>query len=430
MPKRAKELSAIEVRRLTLAGLHFVGEVPGLALQVLPTGGRTWVLRTMVGTRRRDMGLGGYPEVGLADARAKARAAREAIRAGIDPIAQTQAARSALRATALAAMTFRKAATSFIDAQRPGWRNPKHAQQWEATLEQYAHPLIGDMNVADIALPHVLQVLEQQVPVDKKGKGDKTGKLWEVRTETASRLRGRIESVLDWCKGRGHRAGDNPAAWKGCLDAQLPRPEKVAKVEHFAAVPLDEMGNVMADLRQRDGISARAVEFAILCAARSGEVRGATWSEIDLEAAVWTVPAKRMKAGREHRVPLSGAAIAVLQSLPRFEGVDYVFAAPRGGQLSDMSMTAVMRRMGRGETVHGFRSTFRDWCGERTAYPRDLAEHALAHTISNAAEAAYRRQDALERRRPMMAAWADFCASVSTKATVVGIGEKRRELAL
>jgi integrase len=203
----------------------------------------------------------------------------------------------------------------------------------------------------------------------------------------------------------------------------------VAKVEHFAAVALDEMGAVMADLRQREGISARAVEFAILCAARSGEVRGATWSEIDLEAAVWTVPARRMKAGREHRVPLSVAAITLLQSLPRFAGVDYVFTAPRGGQLSDMAMTAVMRRMGRSETVHGFRSTFRDWCGERTAYPRDLAEHALAHTISNAAEAAYRRQDALDRRRPMMAAWADFCATVTTKAAVVGIREKRGALA-
>lgn len=416
MPKKAKELSALEVKRLTEPGLYFVGEVPGLALQVLPTGGRTWVLRTMIGTRRRDMGLGGYPEVSLADARAKAREARELIKSGIDPIEQQKAARSSLQAATAAILTFDEAAAKYIDAHRTGWRNPKHVQQWENTLFQYASPIIGTLSVADIRLLHVLQVLEQ--PVDGK-------RFWEARTETATRLRGRMELILDWCKGRGYRTGDNPAAWRGNLDAQLPKPGKIKKQTHHAAVALDDMGDFMRELRQREGIAARALEFVILTAARSGEVRGATWGEFDLGAGLWTVPGTRMKAGREHRVPLSAAAIKLLEALPRFEGANYVFPAPRGGALSDMTLTAVMRRMGREEVPHGFRSTFRDWVSERTAYPGEMAEMALAHTISDKVEAAYRRGDMMEKRRQMMAAWARFCAAPAIKAAVVGIGQRQ-----
>ncbi len=394
MPKLASEMTAVEVKRLYRQGLHFVGGVPGLALQVLPTGGRTWVLRAVIGTRRRDMGLGGYPEVPLAEARQKGREVREKIRQGIDPIAELQAARSALRASLAAALTFKQCSEKYIAAHGEAWRNAKHAKQWEATLAQYAYPVIGELHVRDVALAHVLQILEP---------------IWTTKTETASRLRGRIENVLDWAKGRGYRAGDNPAAWKGNLDAQLPRPQRVKRVVHYPAVAIDEMGDFIAELRQRDGSGARALEFAILTAARSGEVRGMEWSEVDLITGIWTVPAGRMKASREHRVPLSKQAKALLENLPRFEGNELVFPAPRGGKLSDMSLSAVMRRLERTEVPHGFRSTFRDWAAERTHYPSDMAEMALAHTISDKVEAAYRRGDMMEKRRRMMQEWADFC---------------------
>jgi integrase len=407
MPKLAKELGALEVKRLTTPGLHFVGQVPGLALQVLPTGGRTWVLRSVVGTRRRDMGLGGYPEVGLADARTKARSAREQIKGGVDPIAQARATRSALRAAQSAALTFEQAASRYIATHRPSWRNAKHAAQWEASLTQYAYPHIGQLNVADIGLAHILNIFEQEVPVDRRGKGSAVGKLWEVRTATATRLRGRIEAILDWAKGRGHRSGDNPAAWKGNLDAQLARPERIREVVHHRAMPIDAIGEFLAELRKREGMAARALEFAILTAARSGEVRGMRWGEID--GATWVIPANRMKAGREHRVPLPKAALRLLEQLPRFEGEDFVFPAARGGTMSDMALTSVMRRMGRNEVPHGFRSTFRDWAAERTNFPNEMAELALAHTISNAVEASYRRGDMFEKRRRMMDAWAAFC---------------------
>jgi integrase len=265
--------------------------------------------------------------------------------------------------------------------------------------------------------------------VDRKAK--QTGKFWECRTETASRVRGRMEVILDWCKGRGHRSGDNPAAWKGNLDAQLPKPERVRRVAHYPAVQLDQMGAFMTDLRQREGVTARALEFAVLCAARSGEVRGMRWGEIDAATGVWTVPADRMKAKQEHRVPLSKPALELLAGLPRIEGNDLVFPAPRGGELSDMGLNAIMRRMdyvdrdGRKAVPHGCRSTFRDWVAERTNYPRDLAEMALAHAIGNQVEAAYRRGDMMEKRRSMMQAWADFCAVAVRNDNVVGIGHKK-----
>ena len=431
MPKKAKELAALEVKRLTGPGLHFVGEVPGLALQVLPSGGRTWVLRAVIGTKRRDMGLGGYPEVSLAEARVKARQARQKIREGIDPIAEAQEKRSSLRAAAVAMLTFKDAAARYIETHRAGWRNAKHAQQWENTLAQYANPYIGQLNVADIRMPQILAVLEQPAPVNRSGKSTATGKLWEVRTETATRLRGRMEVILDWCKGRGYRNGDNPASWKGNLDAQLPRPERISRVVHHPAVQLQDMAKFMVELRQREGIAARALEFAILCACRSSEVRGMKWGEIDLHNNLWTVPAERMKAGKEHRVPLSRDAMAILDVLPTLDGDDFVFSAPRGGQLSDMALNALMRRIdfrdreGRKAVPHGCRSTFRDWVAECTSYPREMAEVALAHTINNATEAAYRRGDMMEKRRTMMQAWADFCTDTFASGAVVGIGNRK-----
>ena len=404
MPKKARELSALETKRLIMPGMHFVGGVPGLALQVLPSGGRTWILRATIAGRRRDMGLGGYPEVTLARAREKAALYRGQIRDGRSPLAEAHAARSALRA--LVSMTFQQASENFIESQRASWSNSKHAEQWQNTLQKYAHPLIGDINVAHVSVAHVIKILEQPIVEE--------GKFWEVRTVTAVRLRGRIEKILDWAKGRGLRSGDNPAAWRGNLEAQLPKASKVTKVKHHPAVRLDDVAAFMEKLRLQKGIAAKALEFAILTAARSGEVRGATWSEVDMRNGLWLIPSMRMKAGKEHRVPLSDHALRLLTGLARIEGTDLIFPAPRGGMLSDMTLSALMRRMNRPEVPHGFRSTFRDWTAELTNYPRDIAEMALAHSVGNAVEAAYRRGDMLEKRRMMMADWGNFTSQTTT----------------
>lgn len=403
MGRKAAERGALWVSQRTEPGLHFVGGVAGLALQVAG-GSRSWILRVMVGGKRRDMGLGGYPDVTLAAAREAARAARAKIRAGVDPIAEAKAARSALQASVSAALTFELAAKRYIEAHEDSWRNAKHAQQWRKTLETYAYPTIGKTLVHDVTLPQVLGVLEP---------------IWKTKTETATRLRGRLEAVLDWATVRGYREGLNPARWRGHLDQLLPAPSRIARQEHHAALPVPELGTFMAALREQSGMGARALEFAILTAARSGEVRGATWAEIDQVARTWTVPAARMKPGREHRVPLSPAALALLKALPRMAGTELVFPAPRGGQLSDMTLTAVLRRMAVDAVPHGFRSTFRDWAAEHTNYPREVAEMALAHTIGDKVEAAYRRGDLFERRRKMMNDWAAFCAIKQLKRGTV-----------
>ncbi|HEY2358107.1 MAG TPA: integrase arm-type DNA-binding domain-containing protein [Phenylobacterium sp.] len=389
--------------KLTAPGLHFVGGVSGLALQVLPSGGRTWVLRATMAGRRRDMGLGGFPDVPLADARTAARNARELIRSGLDPIKEARAAVSARRASLAKDLTFKAAAVAYMAAHEAGWRNAKHANQWKSTLATYAYPQIGELLVRDVELTHILAILEP---------------LWGAKTETATRLRGRIEQVLDWATARGHREGLNPARWRGHLDKLLARPSKVARVTHRAALPVSEVGEFFTALREVDGMGARALEFAVLTAARSGEVRGATWAEIDLKAGVWTIPGERMKAGREHRVPLSASAIKLLKALS-VDASDLVFPAPRGGSLSDMTLTAVLRRMKVGAVPHGFRSTFRDWASERTNYPRDAAEMALAHAIGDKVEAAYRRGDLFEKRRRMMADWATFCEQPATSSGVI-----------
>ncbi len=393
MARRARELSALEVGRLAAEGAHAVGVVSGLQLQIIG-GSRAWILRTTIGDKRRRMGLGPYPQVSLADARAKARKALDLIEAGVDPILDRQRKDSELRAQQAAAMTFAEACRKFIDARGDEWRNAKHRAQWAATLEAYAEPILGKMLVADVEHSHVLRVLEP---------------IWKTKTETASRVRGRIEQVLDWAKARGFRGGENPARWRGHLDKLLSKPSKIAKVEHHPALPVDGVAPFVVALRQREGMAARALEFLILTAARSGEVRGSTWSEMDLDAATWTIPAERMKGHREHRVPLSEAAMRILRALPHLEDSDIVFHAPRGGVLSDMALTAVMRRMEAPAVPHGFRSSFRDWAAERTNYPRDLAEMALAHTIESKVEAAYRRGDLLTKRAQMMGAWASFC---------------------
>lgn len=399
MGRKATELSPLAVSRLKQPGLHFVGGVAGLAIQILPTGGRTWILRATVGGRRRDMGLGGFPDVTLAGAREAARKARELIRDGEDPIERAKAAKMALLAASAKGMTFREAAEAFIASREVTWRNAKHKAQWTSTLTTYAYPVIGSLSVADIDEPHISKVLDP---------------IWATKNETASRLRGRMEQVLDWATTRKYRQGPNPARWKGHLQTLLPAPSKVSKPVHHRAMAIQEMGAFMANLRAAEGVGARALTFAILTAARSGEARGATWSEIDLERRIWTIPDSRMKAGKEHRVPLSRLAIALLESLPRIAESDLVFPAARGGQLSDMTLSAVMRRMKLQAVPHGFRSTFRDWAAEYTNHPRELVEVALAHSRGRV-EGAYWRSDVLERRRKLMEDWATFCATETAR---------------
>ncbi|MDI5987033.1 integrase arm-type DNA-binding domain-containing protein [Halomonas sp. M4R5S39] len=422
MPKKAREMSAAEVRRLTAPGLYAVGGVAGLQLQVTKSGARSWVLRIKVGARRRDIGLGGFPDVPLSDARAKARTLREQIASGIDPVEEKRAARLALLAQTQR-LTFDEATGKFLTLKRHEFKNAKHAAQWESTLATYASPVIGGKRVDEIVLADIEELLTRD-------------NLWLAKTETAKRLRGRVEKVLDWATAGGHRTGDNPARWRGNLDARLPNPSKVATKRHHSALPIDDIPRFMRHLATMEGSGARCLEFAILTATRSREAKGVRWSEIDLGARLWTIPADRMKAGKEHRVPLSRAAVALLKALPRHEGTDLVFPSARGKLLSENTLTAVIKRMdsampegqkyrdpntGGVVTAHGFRSTFRDWAGERTAYPGDICEMALAHVIKNKAEAAYRRGDLLEKRRRLMKDWAQFCAEGATQASVTPI---------
>lgn len=398
MPKIAKELSPLELRRLTTPGLHAVGGVSGLCLQVKTTGARSWILRTVVGGKRCEIGLGGYPTFGLAEAREMAREHLVEIRKGADPV------RERLQRRQRQVWTFKKVAESYIDTHRAGWKNPKHAQQWENTLQTYVYPVFGDKHVADVTK---LDVLDAVKPI------------WLDKHETATRVRNRIELIVSYAMQAGYRPeGPNPAVLKGNLDALLPKKQGLGDVEHHAALGIDDMHGFVQRLRQVQGMGARALEFAILTAARSGEVRGATWSEIDLEAAVWTIPKTRMKAGRDHRVPLSAEAVALLQALPRFKGVDLVFVGMKNKPLSDMTLTAALRRMKVGATAHGFRSTFRDWTAERTATPREVAEMALAHAIGDKTEEAYRRGDLFDKRRVLMQQWALFIDTPPAKGNV------------
>lgn len=413
MPRVAKELTPIEVKRLTKPGMHAVGGVVGLVLQISPNGqSRHWIFRTTIGGKRRHIGLGSFPTVTLAMARDIAREAFLKIRAGIDPIEERKAAQSALVAAQKRGLTFAQAMEKYLAVKLAEFDNNKHRKQWRATLDRYAAPALGNMFVADLSVQDVLRVLEP---------------IWQEKTETASRLRGRIEAVLSWATVAGHREGDNPARWKGNLSEILPKPSKVAKVTHQPALALDDAAAWFADLRGRDGMGARALEFLVMTASRSGEIRGATWDEINLDAGIWTVPAKRMKMGREHRVPLTSEAIALLNDLPQFEGSPYVFPAAKGGQISDMTISAVMKRQGftdsrtgRTAVPHGLRSTFRDWAAERTEYPRDMAEIALAHNVGSEVERAYRRGDQMEKRRAMMNAWGRFLRGEQNQK-VVGI---------
>lgn len=404
MPKIAKELGALAVSRLTQPGRHMVGHVAGLALQVGQTGARSWILRAVVGGKRRDIGLGAYPAVTLKEAHEKAQSKRTDIEAGIDPVLARKEAASRLRANQALEITFEAAAKRFILSKSAEWSNAKHSDQWTNTLTQYAYPSLGKMMVRHITREHILQVLEP---------------IWVTKTETASRVRGRVENVLDWARVKGYRSGDNPAAWRGNLDHLLSRPSKTKQVRNHPALPINKMGDFIQGLRSIDTTAARCLEFLILTAARSGEARGAAWTEIDLANGIWSVPAARMKAKKEHRVPLSKAAIVLLNNMPRVEGCDFVFPSTKKCVLSDMTLLAILRRAELDATPHGFRSTFRDWAGEHTNYPRELAEVALAHVKGDMSEAAYWRGDVLERRRRLMSDWAGFIGTPLPKGAVI-----------
>ena len=419
MPRKAVELGPLAVSRLRKPGLYSVGGAAGLALQVSPSGARSWILNISIGGKRREMGLGSFPGVPLADAREAVREARAKVAAGIDPIMERKAARSALAAAAAAAWSFDKCSRAYVEAMSAKW-TAAHELAWTQSLATHASPVLGNLLVRDIGLPHVLQALEP---------------IWSTKTETAARVRGRIESVLDWATTRGYRSeGTNPARWKGHLDTILPAASRVKKVRHFPALPVSDAAAFMAALRLESGIAARALEFAILTAARSGEIRGATWSEVDLDAAMWIIPAERMKMDKEHRVPLSSPAVKLIRALPVGKPSAPLFLSPRGvGPLSSAGMSDLIERLNAGDdgprwvdakdgreiVQHGFRATFRTWASELTNYPRDVVEMALAHAIGDPTEEAYRRGDVLEKRRRLMSAWAVFCAKVETKAANV-----------
>jgi integrase len=415
MAQTTGRLSALAVERARKTpGMHADGG--GLYLQVTANGA-SWVYRFMLNGRAREMGLGPLSLFGLQDARTKALDARRRRHSGVDPIEARKAERGACRLMEAKAITFRECADGYIKAHRAGWRNAKHAGQWEATLATYADPIIGALPVQAIDTPVVMKVFEQPIRSGSDRSKRSVSNLWHAKPETASRLRGRIESILDWAKVRGYREGENPARWRGHLDKLLPARAKVRKVKHHAALPYNELADFMATLQEQEGVAARALETTILTAARTGEVVGARWGEIRLAEKLWVIPGDRMKAGKEHRVPLSDRVLEILAEMKtlRPEGQekreDFVFPGRKLGQpLSNMAMDMLLRRMARDVTVHGFRSTFRDWAAERTSFPSEVAEMALAHTISSKVEQAYRRGDMFERRRRMMAAWATFCA--------------------
>lgn len=390
------KLSALKVQKLNQPGYY--GDGAGLWLQVTKSGGRSWVFRFRFCSKNREMGLGPLHTVSLAQARDKALLCRQILLDGKDPIEERKYQQLQTYSASAQKKTFIECAQSYIAAHQSGWKNPKHAKQWTSTLQTYAFPVIGDLPVELVDTSLLLQVLEP---------------IWHTKTETATRIRNRIELVLDWAAAHNYRSGENPARWKGHMDKLLPARSKLQKVEHFSALDYRDAPQFMKQLQKREGISARAVEFTILTVARSGEVRGALWHEINFEERLWIIPAQRMKMNKEHRVPLSVQTLELLNQLPRLANCDLIFpGAKLGKSLSDMSLTAVLKRMGYGHiTMHGFRSTFRDWAGEVTHYPREVIEHALAHKLADEVEAAYQRGDLLDKRRALMMDWSSYCYS-------------------
>ena len=402
------KLNSKQVENLAEAGTYDDGD--GLRLMVKASGSKSWVFRYQFQGKRRDMGLGSFPAVTLKAARLAVADQRRQIAVGIDPMAARDAERErqqeAQRREALR-VTFKQAAADYIAAHRASWKNAKHAQQWENTLATYALPIIGHLPPADVTTTHVMEILRP---------------IWATKTETASRVRNRIELVLDAAKAQGLREGENPARWRGHLDKLLPKRAMVQVREHHTALPWPKLPALMIELAKHDDLTYHAIRLTILTACRTSEVLKATWSEIDLESRTWTIPAVRMKARKEHRVPLCEATLDVLTRLPRIEGSPYLFPGARKGRpLSNMAMLMGLRRMGHNKlTMHGFRSTFRDWAAEKTHYPREVCELALAHTVATGAEAAYWRGDVFEKRRALMADWAAYAITAPSTNIIQG----------
>ncbi len=399
-------LSSLAVKNAP-PGMHCDGG--GLYLQV--TAGknavvhRSWLYRYAMAGRERQMGLGSLDSVGLAEAREKATEARKLVSDGKDPIAERHAARIAKALEAARSMSFDQCRDAYIQSHRAAWKNTKHAAQWTSSLNTHVSPIFGNTPVESVDTALVTKALEP---------------IWTTIPETASRVRGRIEAVLDWAKARGHREGENPARWRGHLDKLLPSQSKIRTVKHHAALPYADIPAFMTEQRGREAVAARALEFAILTAARTGETIGARWSEVDFSNKVWAVPGERMKAGRDHRVRLSEPAVALLKNVRENSDGPYIFPSERREQLSNMALLMLLRRMNRPDlTAHGFRATFRTWAAERTNFPREVAEAALAHVFGDETECAYQRGDLFEKRRHLMAAWADYCKKQPVADTVV-----------
>lgn len=398
MSRVSHRLNALSVTRCTVPGVYADGA--GLYLQVTTRSARSWIFRFSVDSRAREMGLGSLLAVSLADARAKAAQCRKLLSDGIDPIERRKAGRAQRTVEALKTTTFSAAATAYIESLKGGWRSAKYADQWTTTIATYVEPVFGELPIKNIDTELVMRALEP---------------LWKTTSATASHLRGRIEAILDWATVRGYREGDNPARWRGHLDKLLPSPAKMHTVVHRAALPYSGLPAFMSTLRRRHGVAPRALEFTILTAARNGEAIGAEWDEIDGAARIWSLPGSRMKSGRPHRVPLGDRCIEIIEEMreQRALGHALVFAGATGrGSLSNTTLIALLRRMDVGDiTVHGFRSTFRDWAAEQTSFAKDVIEMALAHTLPNKVEAAYFRSDHLVKRRLLIEAWDRFCSS-------------------
>lgn len=425
MPKIAKPLTALAVSRIKTIGWHAVGGVAGLLLQVRATSqpdspvAKSWILRLKIGNERVPLGLGSYPTVSLEQARDYARQITLDIKNGIDPRAKRKAIKSATILSQAKSKTFKECAEGYLLAHSADYTNDKHRKQWETTLKTYAYPIIGNLVVADITMQDIKKVLTQQIK-DPKTK-EVIGTLWETKTETASRLQGRIKSVFDYAIVNEFRTSINPATWSGYLETQLPSPNKLQKVEHQPAIPYEDVGDFMVKLRSKDSISSKALEFLILTAVRSGSVREAEWREIDYENMVWTIPPEHTKMKQEHRVPLSAQAISLLKQVPKITGNNKVFPSPKGLSLSDNTLSKLMRDMrATGDlsidaVPHGFRSTFRDWAAEQTGYPDEIRKAASGHRVGDSVQQAYQRTDFLEKRRKLMNEWANFLDKPSVK---------------
>src|SRR5664280_559609 len=403
MARLIGRLTALKVVHAREPGMLADGD--GLYLQVSNASSKSWIFRYRLNGKTREMGLGPLKGVSLAAAREKARGCRAQLADGVDPLAARQAEQARHATDDAKTITFDQCGEAFIKAHGGSWKNARHHEQWKSTLETYVSPVFGSLPVQNVDVSLVMKVLEP---------------IWTTKPETAARIRGRIESVLNWAKERGYRSGENPAQWKGHLDNLLPARSKIKTIKHHAALPYDQTAEFMKTLRVQDGVAALALEFTILNAARTGEVIGALWNEIDFNAKIWTVPASRMKSNREHRVPLSKQALAILGKLEKGNPEEHVFAGRPGGSLSNMALLMLLRRMKHTElTAHGFRSTFRDWAAERTNFQAEVAEAALGHVVGDKVELAYRRGDFFEKRRRLMDAWGKFATKRHDGNTVL-----------